>query len=256
MISLSRLIKSYWANQIQKENKVISIKVLRQGENESQADVSTDLERNSLIEKAHKNAEQIISKANAHAEMIKEQIDSEKLAWEQEKEALIEQAKQEGFQAGLLEGRQKGFQEFKESIDLAREVIDSAKKDYKLTLESSDKAILDLALKVSEKILGKMINENEENFLHLVKRALKEAREYREIELHVHPVHYGFLLSQKEELMSIFPRETNFYIYPNEDLSETSCVIESANGQIDASIDSQLEQVKKKLFELLESEES
>ncbi|WP_342456713.1 flagellar assembly protein FliH [Bacillus methanolicus] len=257
MISLSRLIKSYWANQEKDGNKVISIKVLRRAEleNEKQAFDSTDSERNSLIEQAHKDAEQIVSKANDHARMIKRLVEDEKLAWEQEKAALIEQAKHEGFQAGYKEGRQKGFQEYKESIELAREVIDSAKNDYRLTLESSDKAILELALKVSEKILGKIIDRNEEEFLHLVKRALKEAREYREIQLHVHPIHYGFLLAQKEELLSIFPRETNFYIYPDEDLSKTSCIIESANGRIDASIDSQLEQVKKKLFELLESEE-
>ncbi|WP_034669548.1 flagellar assembly protein FliH [Bacillus methanolicus] len=257
MISLSRLIKSYWANQAKEGNKVISIKVLRQVgfDNEKQAMISSDSERNSLLEQAYKDAEQIVSQANDHAKMIRRQIENERHAWEQEKEVLTEQAKHEGYQAGFDEGRQKGFQEYKESIELARKVIDSAKKDYRLILESSDKAILDLALKVSEKILGKTIDGNEEEFLHLVKRALKEAREYREIELHVHPIHYGFLLSQKEELLSIFPRETNFYIYPNEDLSKTSCIIESANGRIDASIDSQLEQVKKKLFELLESEE-
>jgi flagellar assembly protein FliH len=258
MISLSRLIKSYLANQAQERNKVISIKVLRQAENENEnrAFVADARETTRLLEQAQKDAEKILSQANAEAERIRRQIDVEKVAWDEEKAALTEQAKQDGFQVGLEEGRKKGFEEFKESIKLAREVIDSAKNDYRLTLESSDKAILDLALKVSEKILGKIIDGNEEEFLHLVKRALKEARDYREIELHVHPVHYGFLLSQKEELLSIFPRETNFYIYPDEELSETSCMIESANGRIDASIDSQLEQVKQKLFELLESEES
>lgn len=55
-------------------------------------------------------------------------------------------------------------------------------------------------------------------------------------------------------MIALFPKELDFYIYPDEELSEMDCIIESANGRIDASIDSQLEEIKNKLIELLESE--
>ena len=53
-------------------------------------------------------------------------------------------------------------------------------------------------------------------------------RNFSEIQIHVHPIHYEFLLSKKEELLSIFTKDTNLVIYPDSDLSEDSCLIESA----------------------------
>jgi flagellar assembly protein FliH len=69
----------------------------------------------------------------------------------------------------------------------------------------------------------------------------------------VNPSRYSFLLSRKDELIALFPREVDFYIYPDEDLLEEACLIESANGRIDASVDSQLDEIKNKLIDLLES---
>ena len=57
--------------------------------------------------------------------------------------------------------------------------------------------------------------------------------------------YYQYLLSQKEELITIFSHETNLFIYPNEDLPEDGCVIESESGRLDASIDTQLLEIKR-----------
>ena len=52
--------------------------------------------------------------------------------------------------------------------------------------------------------------------------------------------------------MSLFPRETEFYIYPDDELENDGCVIESSNGRLEASVDEQLEQIRIKLLEILE----
>jgi len=108
-------------------------------------------------------------------------------------------------------------------------------------------------MKVAGKILGKKISFEEE-FLGLVKRALKNARDYKNIQLHIHPNHFQFLLAQKEELAAVFPQEVDFYIYPDDEMPEDACIIESENGRTDASVDSQLNEIKLRLFELLEDD--
>ena len=67
-------------------------------------------------------------------------------------------------------------------------------------------------------------------------------------------INMNFLLSKKEELLSIFPQDTNLVIYPDSDLSEDSCLIESPSGRIDARIDTQLTEIKMNLIEFLEGE--
>lgn len=254
---MSRLIKSTWVPQeLSNENKVISIKTIKSTSTNG-ADLSDFVsfqEQERILSAAREEAQKIILEAQEHANENQERMLNERNAFNMELQLLAEKARQEGFSAGFEEGRQAGFDETREFIENAREIVNLSKFDYIKRVESGERTILTLALKVAEKIIGESLTGDSEQFLPIVKRALKEAREYREIQLHVHPNHYEFLLSQKEDLIRIFPKETELYIYPDMDLTEQSCIIESANGRIDASVDQQLDEIKRKLFDLLESE--
>ncbi|KQL19114.1 flagellar assembly protein FliH [Cytobacillus solani] len=258
MILLSRLIKGTgWAPPVQSEKKIISIKVfdpLNQREEPEFTSIDTEKLIQTMLHEAEMQAESIVSHAQHEAENLRKQIEDERIAFEIEKAEIAELARNTGFTQGLEEGRRQGYHEFHEIIQSAKDVVESAKRDYRMHVDSSEKTILELGLKVAGKILGKTLKDKEEEFLSVVKRALKEARDNKEVQLHVHPVQYDFLLANKEEIMALFPKDIDFYIYPNDDLSETSCLIESENGRIDASIDSQLEEIKQKLIELLEGE--
>lgn len=254
-ISLSRLIKSQWANSSKENQKVISIKTFQfHTEQNQDAVVHFDSQMEAILTKAQMEAEQMIQEASLHAQSIREQISVDKDAWELEKKELIEKANHEGFSQGFTEGKNQGYKEYQEALSFAKDVVQLSNKDYQQQIDSAEKTILSLGIKVAERIIGQKLEENESVFLSIIKRALKEARDYQEVQLHVNPVHYGFILSQKEDLLAIFPNEGDIYIYPNEELSNESCIIESANGRIDASIDSQLEEIKCRLLELLESE--
>ncbi|XJZ28497.1 flagellar assembly protein FliH [Bacillota bacterium Lsc_1132] len=258
MILLSRLFKSQWMIAEAKEKKVISIKSFQphMEENHSPASMQMDAHSKAILEKAKQEAEMIVNEAMLKAQSIQEKVLQEKNAWEQEKLALANEAHEKGFQAGIALGKDEGHQEWEEAIREARLVVNAARQDYQSQIVSAEKTILQLGMKVAERIIGKKLEENEETFLFIVKRALNEAKEYREIQLHVCPSHYGFILAQKEELMAIFPKETDLYIYPDEQLSAGNCIIESVNGRIDATIDSQLHEIKTKLLELLDGENS
>ncbi|WP_370222786.1 flagellar assembly protein FliH [Cytobacillus sp.] len=259
MILLSRLIKSYTSAVPKEEKKVISIRLLQSNLNHIE-DVSeqntdrTDEELQAMMNSAREEAERIVNAARIDSEKKTRQMEEQLEALEQKKQMVLEEARSEGFAAGADEGRQSSLREYSELIHMAREVVNSAKHDYQQHIESSERTILNLGLKVAGKILGEVLDQNSDQFLSIVKRALKEARDYTEIQLHVHPMHYDLILSHKEELIRVFPKETDLYIYPDEELSNTSCIIESANGRIEASVDSQLEEIKRKLFEMLESE--
>jgi flagellar assembly protein FliH len=258
MISLSRLIKSHVRTPGEIGKKVISIKVMETDSNESDhqpAFTRTEEERVQILMRAQQEAEMILSNAKSEARLIHDQVNKERQAWEKEREALAEDAKAVGYERGLEEGQKSGYEEYRQLIQLACDTVEASKLDYYNHIESSEKVILDLGIIVAGKIIGKKISGNKEDFLSLVKRALKNARDYKDIQLHIHPNYYQFMLAQKEELVAIFPKEIDFYIFPDDELSEESCIIESENGRIDASVDSQLEEIKKKLFEMLESEQ-
>lgn len=256
MILLSRIFKFYETPPNQQiEKKVITLKtIFDKTDKPTESDRSMNQQISQVLSTAELQAEQIISAAQREAEHIQQQVLAEKGAWESEKLLLTEQAQEAGFLKGLEEGRSQGYEEVHQSIIQAQQVIDAAKQDYFAKIEAAEGTILRLGMKVAEKIIGSEIESNQEAFLSVVKTVLKEVRDECEVQVHVHPSNYQFILAQKEELLMVFPTETMLYIYPNEELAETSCVIESNNGRIDASIDSQLAELKQKLFELLESE--
>ncbi|KAB7668638.1 flagellar assembly protein FliH [Bacillus sp. B1-b2] len=255
MILLSRIFKSAWANQPDTNQKVINIRYIDTVNDDFRKSQELSYqEYQDIIAKAHQEAEQIKQQAMYELEQANEQVGLMYSNWETEKLELMEQARTEGFHSGFEEGRNQAYQEASVFIKEAKESIVAAKNDYNNYLQSAESTILNLAIQVSEKIIHHSIEKDEKYFLHLVENALRDVRKQREIQLHVHPSHYPMILGEKEELLQLFPAPPNLFIFPDESLPENGCLIETANGQLDASIDTQLTIVKEKLLEILESE--
>ncbi|SIQ73821.1 flagellar assembly protein FliH [Peribacillus simplex] len=257
MISLSRIIKSQQANEEKSKKIAIKIRPFNFLKNDD-ADERKNLhyiQSDEFLNDAKQEAETLLLEAEQKAQTIAAEIQLDREQWEnQEKAMYIEQAQKEGYQQGVEDGIQKGYNEIAAEIAFAKEVVESSKKDYRHNIESSETVILNLALKVAGKIIGKQLEKDEESFLYIVKRAIKEVRDYREVQLHIHPIQYQSILSHKDELLAIFPKDTELYIFPDDELEVGSCIIESENGRMDASVDSQLQEIKVKLTELLEGE--
>lgn len=252
MILLSRIIKSHFAKTEENSGKTIEIRNYHYqspGKEQAEKQVTSDL----IVEDARREAHRIEEEAKQKAQKIYQDIEQAKSYWEQtEKHQYIQAGYDDGFLKGSDTGRSQGLAEYTHSIEMAKGIVETSKMDYLDKLAKAEETILDLGIKVAGKIIGLQLDKSEEAFVSIVKRAIKEARDYSEVELHIHPEHYQSILSQKEELQAIFPKEINIYIYPDSDLEVNSCIIESGNGRIDASVDSQLAEIRRKLAELMD----
>ncbi|MEH7382522.1 flagellar assembly protein FliH [Bacillus sp. JJ1533] len=247
------MIKSTAAQSKDIPKRVIGLKVLQTSDNNQVEQEKQNLQFASqkMLDEAREQADKIVKDAIAYSNSTRQQILVEKREWEEEKKELYRKTSEEGFQAGRSEGREQGYQEYSDLLSEARQIIDLSKHDYNHYLDSSEEVILSLAMTVAEKIIGIQLTKQPEDFIYLVKKALKEVKEHSGITIQVNPGFYPFVIEQKEELSSILNRETNLFIYPNEDLGETDCVIESSFGKINASVDTQLSEIKEKLLSLL-----
>lgn len=253
MILLSRLIKSQFTNQ-NEEKKAIAVQSLQLLLHEQDNHDDPELQRQAsfILQKAKEEADQLIQEAQQESARIKQIIEMEMSAWEQEREQLIEQTRHEGYAEGLELGRQEALRQFQANIQESNRIIDLAKNDYDETIQSAEYAILDLSVKLAEKIMSATLSDSPDAFLPMVKKGLNEVKEYNHIKIHVHPSFYELVLNQKEELRTLVTNDTDFNIYANAELNEYDCFIESAFGRIDISIDTQLEQLKKQLIDLLD----
>lgn len=261
MILLSRVIKSPFARTVSNHAKTIEIKqVIHHKESysneieEQQNNIVETVDTEAMIQEAKLEAEAIVQRALDEANAIREQISQEKLNAEEEMQLLKEQAKQEGYQEGFHQGETNALTQYEAIIEEAKSIVELAKQDYLTTIEKAEPVIIDLAMAVCQKIIGNVIDENDEAWNIVVKKVIEEVREHDDVKLYVHPNYYERTLAQKDELLSILNQSQELYIYPSATQDEHTCIIETPFGRIDATISSQLEEVKQQLHEKLREE--
>lgn len=258
MILLSKLIKSPYARTLHGKAKTIAIRQIVQQPEPLENDLSQekdlpkvniDLEK--MIQEAKKEAEMIVRQALNEANAIRNQIMQEKEQAEEEIALLKEQAKQEGYHEGFHQGELQAKEQYESLIKEAQAIIELAKSDYLAMIEKSEPVIIDLAMAVTTKIIGDCIDKNDEAWNNIVKKVITEVREHEEIKLYVHPNFYEQTLRQKEELQNLLVQGQELYIFPSVAVDEHTCIVETPYGRIDATLSSQLEEIKAKLHEKL-----
>ena len=210
-------------------------------------------ERSHLLEEAHTTIALEKEMLENLRQTASDDITSMQNVWKEEKVQLQQEAYDEGFQIGFEEGRDKAVSEMKSSIQLANEATKKSYENAAKYLVSQERVILELGLRTAERIIGTTIEGDEEVFLSVVRRALKEAREMKEIKLYVSTDYFNLVSNNRAELASIFPPDIPFLIFVNEDFESTECYIETNHGRIVVSIDEQLNELRKQLIEIMES---
>jgi flagellar assembly protein FliH len=209
-------------------------------------------EAQNLLDEARKEADRLL----AEAEMLKktnlEKLDQEEEAWRIRMEQEAEKAKSDGYEAGFQRGLEQGNEKWLSQLNEVKCCMDQLRSDYYSILDESEPQMIVLAVRAAEKIIGMKLQETPEAWTSIVKRLVKEAREFEEIKLYVSPKWFELTLNYREELMNILQSTATLFIYPDETLDENGAVIEFPFGKIDATLDVQLKEIREKLLEKVE----
>ena len=268
MTSLSRIIRSMNA-QPAEEAPVVEIKLqsffepihFAEPEQENIDDTPTltlediQQERQMMLEQAQQEIE---AQKQQFEQFRGEQlaaIEALKQTWEEEKLVLQQEAYDVGFAQGYEDGVQKVNVDMQDALRAANDTIRDAKVNAAHYIESQETVLLELALTSAERILNTTLARDDEAFVSIIERALKEAREMKEIKVYVSPKYHKVVTERQAELAEMFPPNIQFLIFVNEDLQDTESYIETNHGRIVVSVDEQLKELRRQLYELIESKE-
>lgn len=256
MILLSNVIKSIFTTNLENEKKTIGLKK-----------VTPKLQLNDLnvedrsyqetklideeIQKALEQADCIRNEAQMEYQRFQEKVNEEMIFNQQKAEELFKQAEENGYNDGFQNGLKEGQRQYEAFIQEARAVVTSSKNDYLKKIEEAEPVIVELAVKIAEKVISNELKSEHENWLSIVTAVINEVREQEYVKIYVHPTWFEFTIARKEELGLLLPNCNNLYIYPDAHLQENGCQIETPYGKIDASVDSQLVEIKYALLEKL-----
>lgn len=185
-----------------------------------------------------------------------EEIKSEKEKWSTEKARLVEEAHDQGYQAGFTQGENQSSEQYSVLLAKANEIMTAATTDYHETLDKSGDVIIKIAVHVAEKIINTQIAEDSNVFLDVIKAAIGEIKDQSIVSIYLHPNDYELVLEHKNELRNSLEGDAKLTIYVDQTMTEHGCVIEHPFGRIDASLDTQLKQIRTALEELVMENES
>jgi flagellar assembly protein FliH len=266
MTSLSRIIRGVQAQQLEKHTIEIQLRNMftpepivpleSEEEKESQLTLEEVLqERNRLLEEARLQIEAERAQFEVFQQSQLASVEQLKAVWEEEKIQLEQQAYDEAFSKGFEEGMQKATAQMIESIKVTNEIMDLARLNAEKYMLEQEQVILDLAIKCTEKIIGYELEAKDETFVSIIRRALKEVRELQNIKVYISYEYYPLVSNYRDELAELFPPDVQFLIFVNEDLQDEQCYIETNHGRVIVSLDEQLQELRAKLSEILESKE-
>lgn len=166
-------------------------------------------------------------------------IDDRNLISRAQQEAIMikEEATKEGFEKGL-----------EEAYAAVNDLKDSLQEffEYKEQLYNEISGdILDIAIKVAEKIIKKEVQTDKSVLEAIVNDALKSlAKDENKIILKVNPTDVEYTKEIVPKLLSSGQFEAKIYVNGDKEIDEGSAIIETSNGIIDANIETQLDLIK------------
>lgn len=165
--------------------------------------------------------------------------DREKAHWEARLRAELEAARREALQQGIEEGRrQAGAQLEAEYARLARAIEEAA--GFKARLRAAaERELVWLALAIARRILRRELQVDAEAVLGLVKAALEKASLREVTEVRLHPA----LAAPVRAHLARIGAPQSIEVREDPSLEPGAVLVETVRGTIDASLETQLDEI-------------
>lgn len=169
---------------------------------------------------------------------------------EAEREALriSEEAATEGYQAGFTQGTLQVEEEFRENRQVMQELIEAVYEEKAQIIQQSEPFLLSMSVKIAEKIIKNELRQQDDQLLNIIKHALRHLEESEDVVMQVALEDYPIILPFMEELKTYIRADSELKLVPVAKLSKGGCMIHTASGSYDVTVDGQLEEIKRQLL--------
>jgi flagellar assembly protein FliH len=211
----------------------------------SAPEVNEELELPATPEQKIAAAEEILQEAKMRVEAMLKQT-------QLQVEAIHDQAKKNGWQAGYAEGQQQAYSEMEAGLAQIKTVANSALTTKEQFLKNSQADLNELAVAIAEKIITKQLSLDPQLVAEIVGQAIKNANINGACRIRVNPADYEILSPSWQSIPSMQPSDQKWELISDKGIKRGGCVIDVQGGILDAQVETQLQQVKE-AFETLET---
>ena len=204
---------------------------------------------------AQAQADELIRNARAQAERI---IEEAKQAAEAEVARIHQQASEEGYNQGYVEGQRKGEEEASaatrkaalESVEAVRRFLTQANNMRDEKIDKLSGELLDVAVAVAEKVIHVSLKSSEEIIKRMIIAATEKMKRREWVQIYVADCDVkGVAQSDPSLTAALSCLSDHIKIVPMRDAETGTCIVEMPDEIIDASASTQLENIRSVIHE-------
>jgi flagellar assembly protein FliH len=205
-----------------------------------------------MQDRADAEARQIVQQAQAHARQ------------------LAEQAGRDGYQTGLAEGRQTGLRqiraeahetvlrETRERLDQLLKALTAGLAEFERSkrrlLGLAEAGLIELAAAIARRVCKLAVQGSADAARANARYLLDAVQHTGDLELRVNPAEYESLRGVAAEVLQHAERLEHVEVLADEAVERGGCVLSTRDGQIDASIETQLQRIAEAILDVVERE--
>ena len=197
-----------------------------------------------ILAKARAEADDIIKRAQAGAQTILGEAQAKSHA---EIAQVLEKSKSEGYQAGY----QEGLSETEEIRKNAKAELEGAVKEKNKLIGEAEGEIVDMIVKISEKLVSGAAAINPGVVQNLVRQGFSGVSAAGDMVVRVSPADYQALTGNKERVIPQELSSSKVEFRRDDAMKQGECVIETPLGNIDCGLGQQFEGLRNDLYHLM-----
>ena len=201
----------------------------------------TGAEAGEALAKAREEAELVVNKAKEEAEALKKEafVQAEK-----EKNAVLEQARAQGYEEGQNKARAENARLEQEWKNKSRDLEAS----YQKKLDELEPQFIDTITGIYEHIFHVDLQGYREVLVYLISATMRKIEDNRNFIIHVSKEDYPYVSMEKKQLLSgMSAANSDVEIVEDLTLSKNQCLIETEGGIFDCGVGTQLTELGQKL---------
>lgn len=195
-----------------------------------------------LLEEAQEQARNIIREASARAQQERDDLLAQtNEQCEQLRQQAFAQSSELGLKQGLREGIEQQIETVRSAVESLEQTISRIEGEHAGFMAEHEQNLKWLALEIAGKILGARIEQDDTQMISLVKAAVSTVKKSKWITIELSNRMTSLIQTLEDQLK--LAGDDKIDVRPIE-APEGTCIIDTPDGVIDASISTQLENLR------------
>ena len=167
---------------------------------------------------------------------------------------IEKEAYEKGFAQGEKDGLELGLKRFESVLQSFQKILEEVQSYQKEYDRKHEGEMVRFLLTLARRVLRQEFPHAEETVAETLREAIQQVAERKKFQIHLHPKDYEFLKTHPERLPFPLNEENpeGAKLVADPSLLRGGCLIETPFGDIDATLESQLDQITAGIWQKIE----